>query len=382
MRNILIATGIFPPAIGGSATYSNFLHDSLDKNSFRARVLTYGNHSQKSADGVYAVSNFLPKGLRHIVYFFKIVYLGFSSDIIFSADSSFGAAFVPALANIFIRRKFVVRVTGDYAWEQGVQRHRILDSMDDFQIKKYGLMVSLLRWSQEFALRHADIVIAPSEYLKKIVMGWGIDKNKVIVIYNGIAVNDNLIATNPSSEKKKEKSIQLISAGRLVPWKGFSVLLDCMAEFKANGTSVNLIIAGDGPDYKILADKIKLLDLEKEVSMVGRVNRVELYKLLAQADIFVLNSGYEGLSHQLIEAMSFGLPIIASNIGGNPEVVQSGRNGLLVPYNDKKQLNNAILRLINDLGLRQNMGAESLEIVRKFDRKHMLSEVVKVLKNL
>lgn len=382
MKNVLIATGIFPPDIGGSATYSNFLYDSLDKKSFRVIVLTYGNHSQKSTDGVYVVSNFLPKGLRHLSYFLKVIYLGASSDIIFCADSSFGAAWVASLANTILRKKLIIRVTGDYAWEQGAQRYGISDSMDDFQVKKYGLRISLLRWAQKFALRRANLVIAPSEYLKRIICVWDIDANKIKVIYNGIAINDKSSTKAIISNQEVNAAVQLISAGRLVPWKGFSILLDCMANFKAKGISAHLVIAGDGPEFKELSDKIKILDLDGEVAMVGRVSRAELYKLLSDSDIFILNSGYEGLSHQIIEAMSLGLPIIASNIGGNPEVVQSGRNGILTAYNDKKQLENAILQLIKDPVGRQKMGMESLDIVRKFDREHMLSEVIKELKNI
>lgn len=381
MKNILITTGIFPPDIGGSATYSKFMYESLDKDTFKARVLSYGNSMQKVSGSIYVVSGSLPKGLRHIIYFLKVIYLGFSSDIILSADPSFGAAWVAALANIVIRKKFIVRVTGDYAWEQGVQRYNVLDSMDDFQNKRYGFRVSLLRWSQKFALNQADLIIAPSEYLKKIVIGWGIDKNKISVIYNGIDINKKS-SKRTSDPDLAVEPVKIISAGRLVPWKGFSMLLDCMADFKTEGIPVNLIIAGDGPDHKQLSDKIKFLKLEKDVLMVGRVSQAELHKILAESDIFVLNSGYEGLSHQIIEAMSFGLPIIASNIGGNPEVVQSDRNGFLTIYNDKKQLENALLQLINSPVLRQKMSAESLEIVRKFDREHMLSELIKELKNI
>lgn len=382
MRNILIATGIFPPDIGGSATYSKFLYDSLSRDEFKVRVLTYGNSSQKISKNIYVVSSFLPKGLRHIIYFLKVIYLGFFSDIIFSADSSFGAAWVSALANIIIRKKFIVRVTGDYAWEQGVQRYKVSDSMDAFQVKKYGSRVGLLRWSQKFALRRADLVIAPSEYLKKIIIGWGIAENKISVIYNGIAINDKPAAKVLVPGQSADRPVQIISAGRLVPWKGFSVLLDCLADFKAEGVPVNLIIAGDGPDYARLSNKIKSSDLGRNVSMAGPVSQAELHKMLSEADIFVLNSGYEGLSHQIIEAMSFGLPIIASDVGGNPEVVQNGRNGFLILYNDKKQLELNLLKLIKDPNLRQKMGALSWEIAHKFDRTFMLSEVVKKLKML
>ncbi len=107
IKQILITTGIYPPDIGGSASYSSPLVKELS----------------------------WPKGIRHFIYFLKTLWLGRKQDLILAADFSFGAAFVPMIAAKILRKKFLIRVTGDYTWEQGVQRFEVKDLMDDFQKK-------------------------------------------------------------------------------------------------------------------------------------------------------------------------------------------------------------------------------------------------------
>ncbi len=109
---ILIVTGIYPPDIGGSATYSNLLLNELPKRGFRVAVLTYGN---SKIPGVFGVSKAWPKGIRHIIFLLKLLFLGRRYDLILPADSSFGAATIAVFAGKLIGKKVIVRVTGDYA---------------------------------------------------------------------------------------------------------------------------------------------------------------------------------------------------------------------------------------------------------------------------
>ncbi len=147
---------------------------------------------------------------------------------------------------------------------------------------------------------------------------------------------------------KKEKII--ISAGRPVPWKGFALLKEVVEELRAEGEKLRLVIA---------------TDLFQE----------QLWRQLQLADIFVLNSGYEGLSHQILEAMSFGLPVITTDVGGNPEVIKDGQNGLLVPYNDKDALKEKIKLLLNDENLAQRLGQNGRNSLEKFSRERMIKEL-------
>jgi glycosyltransferase involved in cell wall biosynthesis len=92
--------------------------------------------------------------------------------------------------------------------------------------------------------------------------------------------------------------------------------------------------------------------------------------------IFVLNSGYEGFSHIILEAMACGLPIITTNVCGNPEMIQDGYNGLLVEYNNKEQLKNAILRLWDNKELRNKFIENGYKTLEKFKLENMINQTI------
>ena len=173
---LLLATGIYPPDIGGPATYAVLLEKELPKHGISVEIVTYGPAG---------VSRSIPKGLRHLIFFFKCWLAAFKSDIVLAQDTI--SAGLPALiASKLSGRKFLIRVPGDYVWEQSVQRFGVKDSIDDFQNKKYDWRVEFLRSVQKFVVGHADVVITPSKYFGSLVSKWVKDSSKIHVIYNGI----------------------------------------------------------------------------------------------------------------------------------------------------------------------------------------------------
>jgi len=403
---ILIVTGIYPPAIGGSATYSALLNRELPKRGFGVSVLTYGNPHlnpppSKEGGGVgggllYCVSNRWPKGLRHLIYFLKLLFLGRKYDLILAADSSFGAATIAVFAARLIGKKVIVRVTGDYAWEQGMQRFGVKDLIDEFQNKKYGLSVQLLKKLQSYAVRKASVVIAPSEYLKKMAVGWGAGLEKVNVIYNAV----DIPPLNPPPSRKGEErggaNFLIISAGRLVPWKGFDILIEAVAELRQDIPEIKLIIVGSGPDKKRLASVIASNPPIYPIGYIGgearqsydnfllidSLPKFDLAKKIIASDVFVLNTAYEGFSHQIVEAMSLGVPVITTKVGGNPEIIRDGENGLLIGYNDKEALKQAILKLYKDRELVSRIGKNGEESARKFTKEAMLVKVIDLFNSI
>ena len=115
------------------------------------------------------------------------------------------------------------------------------------------------------------------------------------------------------------------------------------------------------------------------VRLLGRLAKSELTYWLAAADAFVLNSGYEGFSHQLLEAMQMGIPVISTRIGGNTELIEEGVSGLLVPYNDKAALSEAITRLYKDATLRSRIGEAGKSRAAEFKESDSLDALVHAL---
>lgn len=146
--------------------------------------------------------------------------------------------------------------------------------------------------------------------------------------------------------------VTLLSVGRLRPPKDFTTLVRAVAALDPG--SARLRIAGDGPDRTALATEVARLDLGGVVELLGQ--RGDVDELLAGADVFVLSSDSEGLPMSVLEAMAAGLPVVASAVGGVPELVRDGETGALVPPRDSAALAGAIRRLVVDPALRDRLG--------------------------
>lgn len=361
---ILVATGVYPPDIGGPATYSQLLREKLPERGIEVKILTFGE------------VRYLPKVIRHLVFLCKAVIRGRGCDIIYAQDPvSVGLPSFFAAKLLF--KKFFIRVAGDYAWEQAVQRYGIKDSIDDFQRKKYGFKTEFLRLVQRFVVGRADKVITPSLYFKNLVSGWNRRQKNIFHIYNGIEFPEKL----PSKEEARralhipDDSIAVISAGRLVPWKGFASLMKAVERLVEEDGRYRLYILGAGPDKEVLAESIEKRRLKGNAFLVGAVSREKIFAYLSAADVFVLNTSFESFSFQIVEAMHAGAPVVSTNIGNIPEVVQDGKEGLLVAPNDIEALCRSIRRIISDADFRERLISAAKEKSNQFSIEKTLDKL-------
>ena len=352
---ILISTGLYPPDIGGPATYTSLLERELHKRGIKVEVLSFGSVRD------------LPKVIRHLVYFLKCVWQSFFSDIVFSQDPV-SVGLPSFLASRLVGRKFAVRVSGDYAWEQSFQRFGVKDGIDDFQSRKYGPKVEALRWLEKFVVRQADLVITPSQYFQSIVSRWG-PRNKPTVIYNGV----DLLWPETANPNKT-----IVSAGRLVKWKGFDVLIELMADLEG----WNLVVIGDGPEYENLKSEIGRLNLEERVQLTGALPKEKLFEHLNKSGVFVLNTSFESFSFVIVEAMSLGIPVIATNIGNLREIIDDGKDGILVEPNNKEQIREAIRRLEEDKGFRQMISRNAKIKAHQFSIEYTADSLLRLFSEL
>jgi glycosyltransferase involved in cell wall biosynthesis len=174
---------------------------------------------------------------------------------------------------------------------------------------------------------------------------------KIEIIWNGIDV-ERFFAV----EVRPSISQRAIHVARLIyPTKDQVTLLHAVRRVVDAEPGFSLDIVGDGPyraELEALCDELKL---RRHVRFLGQ--RDDVHALMSQADMFVLSSITEGLSITLLEAMATGLPIVATRVGGNPEVVADGETGLLVPPRSPDALAEAILRLVRDPQSARRMGA-------------------------
>jgi glycosyltransferase involved in cell wall biosynthesis len=227
---------------------------------------------------------------------------------------------------------------GDYAWEQGVQRFGVSELLDDFLKKSYGWRIRCLRKIQYATAYQARGVIVPSEYLKRVIMAWGIDAKKIHVIANACELETISESHEDLRKILSLSGIVLLSAGRLVPWKGFKLLIELMPELMRDHRDMTLLIAGSGPQKEELESLIAAKGLNNHVKLLGPVAHADFLRYIKAVDVFILATAYEGLSHTVLEAMAMGALVIASNIGGNPELIEHNKNGFLFNLNDHRKI--------------------------------------------
>ncbi|MBI5765962.1 glycosyltransferase family 4 protein [Candidatus Falkowbacteria bacterium] len=375
VKQIVIAAEIFPPEIGGPATYSEKIATELSEFSWRVKLICY-SQSQESNNYPFSVTRVVRQRnpfLHYASYLWQLLKLARGGDLIY-AQGPVSSGLPAVIVGILLGKKVAVKVVGDYAWEQARNRNITEIGIDEFQRRKAAGKIGVLKKIEKFVCRSAALVIVPSFYLKRIVSGWGVRENKIAVIYNAF---ESLFV--PSAKIPDPNLI--ISVGRLVPWKGFKCLIEIMPELLKTNGNFKLQIYGSGPMEERLERMIKDLELKDHVAILS-VSRSQLINDLCGAGIFVLNTGYEGLPHSILEAMAAEVPIITTNVGGNPEVIKNGENGLLVENDNKEQLVDSILKLYSNELLRKKIVANAKITLAKFNTEKMISETIKVLESL
>lgn len=210
-----------------------------------------------------------------------------------------------------------------------------------------------------------DRFVCVSEDCRQLSIAEGVNPRRLDVIRNGI----DLSRFRPVGPAPGGPAV-LVS--RLSPEKDVPTLLRAVALVARDLPTFRLEIAGDGPSLPGLREMAAALGLEARVTFLGAVREVP--ELLARASLFVLPSLTEGISLALLEAMSTGLPVVTTRVGGNPEVVEDGRTGLLVPTEASAELADAILRLARDSGLARQMGlAGRARVEAQFDIRGAVS---------
>ncbi|HEX8947026.1 MAG TPA: glycosyltransferase family 4 protein [Candidatus Paceibacterota bacterium] len=359
---LVIATPLYPPEIGGPATYARALEEGLSKQGIEVELVKFSEVRH------------LPKLVRHIAYFARVRRALRRADAVLALDPV--STGLPAcLAAWVCRKPLVVKIVGDYAWEQGRQRAGVTATLDEFvATKRVSFLVWFLRRVQTGVAKRARLIIVPSEYLKGIVAAWGIPREKISVVYNAVPLEE---AGKVPEEVAALPRPLVVTAGRLVPWKRVDGVIDAVAALRAQGVSASLAVVGEGPERARLTARASDA-LGSACVFTGTLPHADTLAVLAAADAFVLNSSYEGLSHLLIEALALGVPTIATRVGGNPEVLTDGEEGLLIPAGDTAALTAALARVLADELLRARLSARAQASVERFSLATMLAETARV----
>ena len=280
---------------------------------------------------------------------------------------------------MFLRKKIIRKIVGDWAWERGRNKGLIEDSFDEFQLNSHNLHLEIAKFSRGWTATKADIVITPSRHLSNVVKNWGVKEDRLKVIYNGTRI------TNNEFSKSNNKIIKLITVGRLAPWKNVNTIIEAVHLLKNQDLKINLIIVGSGPEDSDLKKQVNNLNLTNEVIFTGQKKYSDIKEYYKSADIYIQASGYEGLPHVLLEAINFDLAIISTPIGGTNEILQDGKNGFILDLEkgikpNSENLKNIILEVVNNKKLTEEKKVNAKKLLNsKFDESKNLYEYLEIL---
>ncbi|MBW4424469.1 MAG: glycosyltransferase family 4 protein [Nostoc desertorum CM1-VF14] len=378
---ICIVSGIFPPDIGGPASYVPSIAVNLLEQGHSVNVVCLSdslNHqdADKYLFPIIRIPRQVFKAWRFIKTITNICKSAKDADLLYVNGLNFESMLAAWIVNI----PTVHKIVGDYAWERSQLWNHFNGTLDEYQVTHKGLLLKFLDWIRNVPLQKTTKIIVPSLYLQRIVEGWGIPSDKIVVVYNAVEAQEpqsaiahsgrNAIALPPFEGKT------IITVGRLVPWKGLEAVIKTMLHFPR----ARLVVIGDGPLKSKLDELIHKLSISYQVLFMGSLPQKQVFACLKQADVFILNSSYEGLPHVVLEAMTAGIPVIATNAGGTKEVVEDGKTGLLIPVGDELALHAALEKIFDQPNLAQILVSNASESVQsRFSNLNMISQLENVL---
>ena len=291
----------------------------------------------------------------------------------------FDASVIIKLVHLFKKEKPDVVHTHIYASKYALPAAAIagvkkkIHTVHSMAQKEQG---SLGKKVNTFLYRHCGVVpvALSSEVKKSIGEVYGLQESIIPVVYNGIDLSKCI----RKNDYKANGVFTIVHVGRFMKVKNHKTLIWAFARFAEKKESIRLQLLGEGElldEMKDYAEKLKVAD---KVEFLGLQSNV--YPYLNKADVFCLPSEYEGVPMTLIEAMGTGLPIVASNVGGIPDMLVNGENALLVEPN-YIAVEKAIEKLYNDVEFRIRLGNAAALRSEEFSAKVMASSYIKIYRS-
>jgi glycosyltransferase involved in cell wall biosynthesis len=363
---VVVVSGIWPPDPGGPASHAPALADFLAARRHAVEIVTTAGSAPAARP--YRVSWAARSSpLRHVRAALLVRRAGRRADVVYVTSMVRRAAIGSRLA----RRPLVVKLVSDEVFEREMRSGRFAGTLDEFQRVQGGARIRFLRATRDAALRRARHVFCPSAYLRDVALGWGLDPERVSVLPNPAPDSPRLPSRDELRADLGIDGRTLVFAGRLGPQKALGVALAALVDV----SDVALVVVGDGPERAALEARAAELGLDGRVKFLGSVPRDAVLRLFGAADASVLPSSWENFPHTVVESLAVGCPVIATAVGGVPEVVRDGENGLLVAPNDPSALSAAISRFFSDAGLRERLSAAAAPSVAGYSEESVFTTI-------
>ena len=380
-KRILILNYEFPPLGGGGGVATKELAKGFITNGYQVDYLTSGYNDLKKTEiidgiNVFRVRGFGRKEIATATFFSMLSFLffGFFKGISLCRKNKYE----------FINTHFVIP-TGPLGWILSkVFRIKNILSIHGGDIYDPSLERSPhkhLYWRViiRFIMDKADFIVAQSSNTKENAKKYYNPKKEIDIIslpYNKFNFSQKTKEEMGLDESKK----YLISVGRLVKRKGFDYLLKAFSSIE--NENIELIIIGNGgPEESNLKEMAGNLNVASRVHFLNNIDtNEEKFQYLNVASIYVLSSLHEGFGIVLQEAMQVGLPVVATNNGGQVDLIKDNMNGLLVSPKDSNQLKTVILKLFNNEDVMDRMKKNNIEKIKEFNSEKISQKYLALVK--
>lgn len=357
---LVFLPGIWPPDVGGPATHGPDLARFLVERGHAVHVVTMADRAVTERPcRVETVSRALPFPIRYGLVAAKGARAARAADVVY-ASATYAAA---AAAAVSSRRPLVAKLVSDPAYERARRYGLFAGTLEDFQDASGG-PVTALKEARTRVLSAARQIVVPSEYLAALARRWA-DSERIEVVPNPAPdVVPAVVEPEPGL---------FVFAGRLTRQKALGTALEAVGRVP----DARLVVVGDGPDREELERRAAALD--GRIEFRGALPRDETLRVVSGAFAAVLSSDWENLPHAAVEALALGVPVVATAVGGVPEVVHDGENGLLVPPGRPDELAAALGRLVTEPGLRDRLAAGAAPSVARLSREAIYGRLEQIL---
>jgi alpha-maltose-1-phosphate synthase len=350
----------FPP-VEGIGTYVNCLSTKLIEKGHKVTVITRGplNGIQKDViNGIEVIRvPFIP-----IYPFYMHVHEIFVNKVIKSLESKIDIVHIHSPLVPLIHTSHPILTT--------IHTPMLTDS---YYRKVNSLFSIFSKISQRFVsyplemklMKSSDLITTLTASIsEELVNEYGLKQKEIIVIGNGVDEKFFYPKYTQSGYGNNEKKY-ILFVGRMDREKGLFDLIECGKFICDARSDIFFLIVGGGRDLDKLKGIVKKLELQQRFIFLGQIDKEKLIDLYQHATLFVLPSYHEGLPTVLLEAMSSGVPVVATNVRGNQDIVSSGKNGMLVPPRDPKKMAEVILTLLEDERLMKIFGENARKTIEE-----------------
>jgi glycosyltransferase involved in cell wall biosynthesis len=347
----IVAGFAYPDVVGGAELFVHKLSVGLAKKGLKVYLIAArGPYFRTGLEqGVYRRSVYVGKRW----YYFGPSYFLFSLTTLIEllkvkpaiCVAIMGQSFVPCMIySRMLNKPVIIRWAGtDYLT---IKRHINGDSRSSLHLTIKDVLLQTIVMG--LAKHRAHHVVLDRDTMKALLK-FGESNERIHLIPNYIT--DEFFTVTPSYD-----GFDIVFVGRLIKLKGADLLIKAFAELIVRVPAARLILVGDGPEKSNLQCLAEKLGLIRKIIFNGFVPHSKVRDLLREASVFVLPSRFEGLPNSLLQAMAAGLPCVATAVGGVPDVIKDGRNGVLVPPEREDLLAEALETVLLDKNLARKLG--------------------------